>query len=410
MEKMQQFNAGVILTRDEVKELLDSGVKVSPMQWVETDKNAHKRRDGVKVEPELKSRLVGCGNFEEDMYNELRTDSPAGDVDAHNLVLSWCASNKVRLRSADISSAYLQGREVDRIILYRIPKGGIPEEGVEDGAIIAARVPIYGTRDAGRGFWLRLKEVVKSEGYDLNQILPTVFMLRKDGRIVSVMSSNVDDLLYGSLPDEEHHMQKILDTFNVREQNEGKFRFCGKEITQNGDFSIDVNARDNTEKIRPIDIKAGRKLTDRCTPDESTALRSVTASLAWIARQVRPDLSYRVSKLQTAAGKGFVKDLKECNKVLDYALSTSDQGLHFTADGIDWDNIVVCTITDASFCNETIYEDGQKLDGRSQQGFVLCIAPAGIANMTEAPIHPIAWSSTVTVSYTHLTLPTILLV
>ena len=55
----------------------------------------------------------------------------------------------------------------------------------------------------------------------------------------------------------------------------------------------------------------------------------------------------------------------------------------------------MCTVTDASFCNESIYEDGQKVDGRSQQGFVLCVAPADIANRPEAPIHPIAWSSTV---------------
>ena len=153
----------------------------------------HTRRDNKHVPPDLKSRLVDCGNCED--ADDLRTDSQAGDVDAHNLVFSWCASNHVRIKSADISIAYLQGKEVDRIILYRIPKGGIPEEGVADGAVIAARVPIYGTKDAGRGFWLRLKEVVLSEGYKLNQIVPTVFTLTKHGKIVSVMSSNVDDLL-----------------------------------------------------------------------------------------------------------------------------------------------------------------------------------------------------------------------
>ena len=80
-------------------------------------------------------------------------------MDAHNLIFSWCASHKVKIRSADIKSAYLQGKQNDRIILYRIPKGGIPEEGVAEGDVLAARVPIYGTKDAGRGFWLRLKEV-----------------------------------------------------------------------------------------------------------------------------------------------------------------------------------------------------------------------------------------------------------
>ena len=228
-KKFESFNAGVILSREEVQQLQDAGVKVNPMQWIETDKNAHKRRDDKSVRPELKSRLVGCGNFED--TDGLRTDSPTGDVDAHNLVFSWCASHKVPIKSADISSAYLQGKQNDRVILYRIPKGGIPAAGIAEGAVLAARVPIYGTKDAGRGFWLRLKEVVTEKGYHLNKILPTLFALRDDNeQIVSVMSSNVDDLLYGSLEGYEYAMEEILDTFSVRERNVAPFRFCGKEV------------------------------------------------------------------------------------------------------------------------------------------------------------------------------------
>ena len=47
--------------------MIKEGVPVYPMQWVETDKNAHKRRtkgDYTEVPPKLKSRRVGCGNFE----------------------------------------------------------------------------------------------------------------------------------------------------------------------------------------------------------------------------------------------------------------------------------------------------------------------------------------------------------
>ena len=97
-QKWRKFNAGVILTNEEVKGLLAEGVRIYPMQWIETDKNAHKRRDNVQVPPDLKSRLVGCGNFEElGTADGLRTDSPTGDVDAHNLVFSWCASSKVKI-------------------------------------------------------------------------------------------------------------------------------------------------------------------------------------------------------------------------------------------------------------------------------------------------------------------------
>ena len=44
-------------------------------------------------------------------------------------------------------------------------------------------------------------------------------------------------------------------------------------------------------------------------------------------------------------------------------------------------------ISDASFCNETITVDGVPEPGRSQQGYVICLAPADMANITEAIIY-----------------------
>ena len=94
--------------------------------------------------------------------------------------------------------------------------------------MIAARVPIYGTKDVGRGFRLKLKKVVFDKGYHANQILPTMFTLVKLNKIVAVMSSNVDDLLYGSLPEAEQEMKDILAEFSVKQKLDTEFRFCGK--------------------------------------------------------------------------------------------------------------------------------------------------------------------------------------
>ena len=130
------------------------------------------------------------------------------------------------------------------------------------------------------------------------------------------------DLLYGSLPEAEQEMKDILAEFQVKQVLDTEFRFCGKEVFRNADYSILVTARDNTEKIRPIDIGVGQKLTEKCGATMNTALRSVVASLAWVARQVRPTLSLRVRKLQSVAGTATMEDVRECNKVLEYALST----------------------------------------------------------------------------------------
>ena len=87
-EKCVIFNAGVILTDEEVRRLTEAGCEIYPMKWLDTDKNAYLRKDNdyVSVPAKYKSRFVGCGNFE--TTEGLRTDSPAGDVDSHNIVCS----------------------------------------------------------------------------------------------------------------------------------------------------------------------------------------------------------------------------------------------------------------------------------------------------------------------------------
>ena len=86
--------------------------------------------------------------------------------------------------------------------------------------------------------------------------------------------------------------------------------------------------------------------------------------------------------------------MRDCNKLLEQAQDTSSEGLYFASVGLDWDDCVVCSVSDASFCNEKVVIDGVEEDHRSQQGYLICLAPAGIAELPEAVIHPICWSST----------------
>ena len=112
------------------------------------------------------------------------------------------------------------------------------------------------------------------------------------------------------------------------------------------------------------------------------------------ARQTWLGLSYRVSKSQSVAGNGCTKNIRDCNKVLEYAQFCSDEGIFFVSEGIDWDDAVMCNISDASFRSETVNINGVCEPGRSQQGYVCCLAPAGILNMKEAVIHPISCRAT----------------
>ena len=147
--------------------------------------------------------------------------------------------------------------------------------------------------------WLGLKNTCKQFKFSLNQLLPTLLSLRDDeSRIIAVMSSNVDDLLYGYLPEGARAMNSVLQQFLVGKEKHGNFRFCGKEFRHDEDLGIHVTTKDNTERVRPITY-AKHGLTRKATADEIHRLRSVTQPLAGIARQTRLDFSYHVSKIQS---------------------------------------------------------------------------------------------------------------
>ena len=189
---------------------------------------------------------------------------------------------------------------------------------------MASRVPVCGKKDAGRRLWLRLKNTCKQFKFSLNQILPTLCTLRnQESKIIPVMSSNVDDLLlYGCLPEGAEAMNFVLQQFLVGKEEHGT---CGKEFRQDDDSGIHVTAEDNTEQEQPITHDATH--TRKASENEVHQLRSVTQSLAWIARQPLLDLSYCISKIPSTFENACVRALRECNRIVVYDTSTSTRGI-----------------------------------------------------------------------------------
>ena len=143
---------------------------------------------------------------------------------------------------------------------------------------------------------------------------------------------------------------------------------------------------DNTERVQPIiyDVKHG--LTQRVTADEIHQVRSVTRSLAWIARQTRPDLSCCISKIQSTFKNACVRDLRECNKIVEYATSTSTRGIYFSSD-FSWDDAIFVTINGASSCQEQERIDGVTQNFKSQQACITALAFGNALNAEKMLIH-----------------------
>ena len=75
---------------------------------------------------------------------------------------------------------------------------------------------------------MKLKEVVLGSGFTLNKILPTLFSIKDKGKIMAIMTSNVDDLLYGYLPGAKVAVQKVLDAFGFGKEEVNSFPILWK--------------------------------------------------------------------------------------------------------------------------------------------------------------------------------------
>ena len=128
------------------------------------------------------------------------------------------------------------------------------------------------------------------------------------------------------------------------------------------------------------------------TERQGRSQRCVAQALAWIARQARPDLC-RISKIQRTFERALARDLRDCNRTLEYAVFTTDRGIRFSFD-FTWSDAVITTISGANFCQETEHCDDITQQFESQQAYIATLALGNALNVDEMNIHPLCWSST----------------
>ena len=205
----------------------------------------------------------------------------------------------------DLESAYFTGERMSRVLLLRQPRSGLP--GLKPDDRLLARVPVYGTQDAGRGFWKKFRRTLIAGGVRENRIFPAVYTLTIDGQLRGIVATHVDDLLYafdgvvgrGVI---DHIKQHLI----LSKESECNFSFCGREVKQdaeNGDYSVRVTCEATTLKINEIRFEGShvhvrKTAKERLTASEQEQYESVTGSLQWVVRIARVESQAAVSRLQ----------------------------------------------------------------------------------------------------------------
>eukprot|EP00959_Pyramimonas_sp_CCMP1952_P452175 9466123-Pyramimonas_sp.AAC.1 len=70
-------------------------------------------------------------------------------------------------------------------------------------------MPVYGTRDAGRGLWGTIRKRFDAHGLKENRNMPALFSIHNDkNEITCMLGTHVDDILWAA----DEKSQKIIDS------------------------------------------------------------------------------------------------------------------------------------------------------------------------------------------------------
>ena len=253
--RYKSFDAAVVITGEEKDKLLAQGHRPIPSKWVDTMKNMHESHK-PDFEPIYKARLVSCAHFEKVEKGEVRCDSPTSKPESHLVLASSASSLRWRLLSADITNAYFQSEPLTRLLLMSQPRGGLTQFDPEipEDALLMCRVPIYGTKDAERGFYLRMHGEIVRAGFLPSSVSPVMYYkINEEMKLEALLCTHVGDFLScHDGQDGKKAIEGLLGRFSVGKIEETSFRYCGRGFTQSEDFTVCVDVQENTKGLRPI--------------------------------------------------------------------------------------------------------------------------------------------------------------
>jgi len=241
------------------------------------------------------------------------------------LVLQAICSRRWEPGYLDFTQAFHSGDEISRLLYAELPPEGLP--GVQNRQLLRLKKHCYGLLDGPYQWYKHLQRTLVNLGYEQSQADPCLFFLfeesehpARDGnqerKLLGIIGVATDDLLHGGGEEHWKKMKWIQQHYKLGKFAKGDGRFVGKEIKCLPDGYIKVHQNMYVkEKIKTMDITKERKTQkyNLCTDQEVSALRALLGSLAWLAKETRPDLMGRVCILQQCMPKPYVRDMIEAN-------------------------------------------------------------------------------------------------
>ena len=281
------------------------------------------------------------------------------------------------IKSSDVSSAFLQGEELERTVHLKPPK----EIPGSEKMLMKLKVALYGLNDASLAFYRKVATELKRMGCIQSKNDPAFYYFRdKSGTLRGCVCTHVDDFLHcGDDWFEEQVILILGQVLKMGTTEASNLTYVGYEINQTEQgltISQDKFVSDKVEQFA-ISPDRRRKTEEPLDEEELKLLRQVAGKAGWLANGTRFDLSFDRVLISTRFNDAKIKDLIYAEKVVRRI--KEHQSFYFIPAGMggveSWE---LHLYTDASLGN---------LGEKSTAGFVLFL----VGN--EGNCAPLAWCS-----------------
>ena len=333
-----------------------------------------------------KARLVILG-YEDPDITDIPRDSPTLQKESRSLLLQMCASQRWRIRSFDIKTAFLRGSRRDNRVL-----------GVDPPPEMRARLKLkenetcellksaYGLVNAPYLWYQELKDELIRLNFKMSPLDPCLFSLSDvNGHVHGLLGVHVDDGLCCGNATFNAAIDKLEKKFPFGAKRETDFTFTGIHIKQDMFGNIHLDQKEYVQGIDPIAIDRHRRKKEQeiVTEPERQGLRGLIGSLQYAAINTRPDISAKLSFLQSKINCATIHDLLEANRLLGEAKKHSD--VKVTISNIPLDQVRMISYSDASFATRE--------KKQSQKGGLILATHEDVFNQKVAKASPLVWFS-----------------
>ena len=339
----------------------------------------------TKQTHKAKARLVILG-YLDPKIDEIPRDSPTLGRHSKMLLLQMISSQGWVLTSFDIKAAFLQGKpQTDRVLAIEPVEELSKALSLQSNEVCKLEKGAYGLIDAPYQWYAAIKEEMLRLGFVISPFDPCVFILRNPncGIPDGVIGLHVDDGICGGNEAFREKLTQLEKKYPFGSKKVQNFTFTGIQMSQRGDHSIMMSQEKYVKAIPSITISHDRRKNegDSVTESERQDLRGLIGSLQYAAVHTRPDLSARLSFLQSDINSAKVSTLMMANQALHEAKRHSEVSIIIQP--IPVEELRFLAFSDASFASPKV--------PNSHSGNIIMATHRNISHNVSCPVSPLSW-------------------